>query len=298
SAIAGDILRDYVAGEMTAPFRVIRGYTLPPNEGRLLFIASSYSGNTEEIMALLRQAKERDADIYTITSGGALQEEARTHGYPLIPIPPGYPPRGALGYSFVSLLYLLRGFYPGVDVEADVEQTSRHLEHLAASYAEAGEGSPPFRAAREIAGKIPVIYAPSHLESVAVRWKGQLSENAKVLAFVGIVPEMNHNEICGWQNVPEALKKFYAIFLRDEGEHQRIGLRMGITRELVEPFAGGITEVRTTGKSLLERIFSLIYFGDFVSLYLSLILEVDPMPVGRIDELKRRLAQFPQYDSP
>jgi glucose/mannose-6-phosphate isomerase len=292
SAIAGDILEDYVSSHIKVPLQVIRGYDLKGHpEGKILFVFLSYSGNTEETLSLLDQAEGLNADIFMITTGGKLKARAVTRGYPVLVIPDGYPPRGALGYSFISLLYMLSSFYPEVDVERDVSRTVDLLRGLVPSYYSAGNNSPPYVLAEKIQGKLPVIYTSAGLESVALRWKGQFSENAKVLACMGVIPEMNHNEICGWQNNPEVLRSIHVIFLRDEGEHPRICVRMGVTRELIEPFASGVTEVKSVGKSLLERIFSLIYMGDFVSFFLSNFLDTDPMPVEKINILKDRLEQ-------
>jgi glucose/mannose-6-phosphate isomerase len=294
SAIAGDILRDCTRRGARAPIRVVRGYDLPAATGpRTLFVASSYSGNTEETLSLFEQAQRAGAGILAVTTGGTLRDLAESGGHPCVGIPAGYPPRGALGYSFVTLLRLLHPFYPDLDIERDVARTADLLDGLTPSYTADGPDSPPRRLAQALVGKIPVVYAPASIESVAVRWKGQFSENAKVLAFAGILPEMNHNEICGWQNNPEALRGMHAIFLRDGGEHPRVRLRMEITRELIAPSAGGVTEVRSSGNSLLERIFSLIYMGDLVSLYLSVFLGTDPIPVEKIDTLKGRLADAP-----
>ncbi len=292
SAIAGDILRDYAGSHMNVPLQVVRGYTLPGRPGgRILFVFLSYSGNTEEMLSLLDQAEGTNADIIAITTGGKLGERADAGGYPCLRIPDGYPPRGAVGYSFISLLHILSPFYPEVDVEGDVARTVELLRGLVPLYSSAEEGSPPRALAEKILGKVPVIYASAGLESVALRWKGQLAENAKVLALANVIPEMNHNEICGWQNNPEVLRGFHVIFLRDRGEHPRIAIRMRVTRDLIEPVAGGVTEVKSEGESLLERIFYLIYMGDFVSFFLSNFLNTDPMPVEKIDILKERLAR-------
>jgi len=293
SAIAGDILSDYAGNSMTVPIRVVRGYTLPPSPaGRLLFLASSYSGNTEEVLSLLDQAEEAGAEILVATSGGILKQRAEDEGYPSIDLPAGYPPRGALGYSFASILFMLRRFYPALDVEGDLGRVSDLLKGLTTSYASGGEDSEPYRLANIILGRIPVIYVSSHIASVAVRWTCQFSENAKVLAFVGVLPEIDHNEISGWENYPGILKDLHVLILRDSGEHRRVAARMEITGDMIRPFSGGVTAVESIGKSLLERIFSLIYKGDFVSFYLSHLLDTDPMTVSKIDELKDRLLRI------
>ena len=251
-------------------------------------------GELEEVLALLEQVESTDADIFVLPSGGLLAERAVERGYPMIDIPPGYPPRGVLGYSFVSLLCLLRRFYPRVNIEEDRVRTADLLRRLRSSYDSPSRENEAFQLANGLLGRIPILYVPSHIESVAVRWKCQLSENAKVLAFVSVLPEMNHNEICGWENYPDTLKSLHALFLRDAGENPRMDVRMRITRELIEPVSGGVTEVRSRGKSLLERIFSLIYLGDFVTFYLSRLLDTDPVPVSKIDLLKERLSRLPK----
>ncbi len=295
SAIAGDILRDYVGDHLIVPYRVVRDYTLPaPPQGKVLLVLTSYSGNTEEILSLLDQAQGLDAEILAITTGGILKARSDAKGYPTIVLPPGYPPRGALGYSFVSLLYALHPLYPEIDIEKDLSSTVEGLSKVSTLFSSEGSDNPCFALAREIVGKIPVIYTSNRLQSIALRWKGQFSENAKVIAFRGLLPEMNHNEICGWQNHPDALKKLHAIFLREDAEHERVRVRFEVTKELIEPLAGGLTEVKARGKSLLERLFYLIYMGDFVSFFLARLLDTDPIPVEKIDLLKSRMAQISQ----
>jgi glucose/mannose-6-phosphate isomerase len=298
SAIAGDILRDYVGDHLVVPYQVVRDYRLhAPPPGKALFVINSYSGDTEEILSLLDQAEDLDADILAITTGGILKARSEAKGYPTIIIPPGYPPRSALGYSFVSLLYVLHPLYPEIDIETDMSSTVEGLQKVSSLFSSESSDNPSLALAREIQGKIPVIYTSNRLQSIALRWKGQFSENAKVIAFQSLLPEMNHNEICGWQNHPDALKKLHAIFLREDGEHERIRVRFEVTKELIEPLAGGLTELKTRGKSLLERLFYLIYMGDFVSFFLARLLDTDPMPVEKIDLLKKRMAQISRNKS-
>jgi glucose/mannose-6-phosphate isomerase len=294
SAIGGDLLRDYLADVVDLPIVVNRGYHLPCFVGpSTLVFASSYSGDTEETLAACREALQRKSNIVAISSGGELAQLASQEGFPLIQIPRGYPPRAALGYSFVALLMSMSKMGLVGDQEENLGETQELIRRRAVEY---GLTVPLAKnEAKEIAlklhGKLPFIYAwAQRLEAVAIRWRGQLAENAKQLSSHHLLPEMNHNEIVGW-GAPRALgdQNLVVVFLRDRQEPSSIAKRTEITKELIGPSVAEIVEVWTTGASLLARLFSLLYLGDFVSLYLAALNGVDPTPVLRIEKLKRKL---------
>ncbi|MBP2671904.1 MAG: bifunctional phosphoglucose/phosphomannose isomerase [candidate division NC10 bacterium] len=293
SAIAGDLLRSYLAGKLDVPLIVNRHYTLPAFVGRgTLVLVSSYSGNTEETNAAHRAAERRGAKILCISSGGITSTLAARHGRPLIRIPGGLPPRGALGYSFFPLLLALTrmGFVPSRARE--IAETVALLRAQAKAFSDpASEGNPAAAIAEMLNRRIGIIYAAADLlEPVATRWRGQLEENAKTLAFSHILPEMNHNEIVGWQVLTGAMKEMQVIFLRDSEDHPRVQTRIDVTRSLLLPYTGRITEVWSQGVGRLARMFSLVQLADWVSLYLAAAHGVDPMPVAAIDRLKKALA--------
>ena len=147
------------------------------------------------------------------------------------------------------------------------------------------------RLAAQLFGRFPVIYAWSwRYQAVAVRWRGQLAEISKQLSSHHLLPEMNHNELAGWQHPADVLSQAVVILLRDDREPQRIERRMDLTAGSLASRAGRVTEVRADGRSLLARLFSLIYLGDFVSYYLAALNGVDPTPIESIEQLKSRLA--------
>ena len=153
------------------------------------------------------------------------------------------------------------------------------------------EGNPAVTLAEMLDHRVGILYAAADLlEPVATRWRGQLEENAKTLAFSHTLPEMNHNEIVGWQVLTDAMKEMQVIFLRDPEDHARVQTRIDITRSLLLPSTGRITEVWSQGVGRLARMFSLVQLGDWVSLYLAAAHGVDPMPVAAIDRLKKALA--------
>lgn len=293
SAIAGDLLRSYLAGRLKVPMTVNRHYTLPAFVGRgTLVLVSSYSGNTEETNAAHRAALRRGARIVCISSGGTTARLAQRHKSPLIRIPGGLPPRGALGYSFFPLLLALTRMGFVASRAREITETVTLLRAQAKAFSDPGsEENPALAIAGMLDRRIGILYAAADLlEPVATRWRGQLEENSKSLAFSNTLPEMNHNEIVGWQVPTDAMKEMQVIFLRDAEDHPRVQTRIDVTRSLLLPSTGRITEVWSQGVGRLARMFSLVQLGDWVSLYLAVAHGVDPTPVDAIDRLKRALA--------
>ena len=294
SAIGGDLLRSYLAGECKVPIAVSRHYFLPAYVGaQSLVIVSSYSGNTEETISSHNDAMKRKAKILCITSGGKVMAAAKRKKQPLIEIPGGLPPRAALGYSFFPTLISLSKLGFIKPKKKEINETIVLLKEKAKLYSDLSlSGNTALRIAERLHGKLPVIYSSAdRFDTVNVRWRGQISENAKMLAYGHVFPELNHNEIVGWEVVKEVMAKIHVVLLRDTEDHPRVQLRMNITKEIIRGLADGITEVQSEGKSLLTRLFSLIYLGDWVSFYLAVLNSVDPTPVKKIDFLKNELAK-------
>jgi glucose/mannose-6-phosphate isomerase len=294
SAIGGDLLRSYLGNELAVPFIVNRYYTLPKFVGpKTLVIISSYSGNTEETISAYKDAIKRKAKVLCISTGGVVAEMAKKQKHPWVQVPPGLSPRAALGYSFFPLLVVLSKLGIIKSKDKDIKETLQLLAAKSAQYSNplASENA-PLRLAEQLKGKFPIIYSPAeHLDTINVRWRGQIAENAKQLSSGHVLPEMNHNELVGWKVLTELMSKMHVIFLRDAGTHPRVAVREAITKQIVSQYAGGVTEVVSEGKSLLARMFSLIHFGDWVTLYLAILNIEDPEPVKVIDFLKNELAK-------
>jgi glucose/mannose-6-phosphate isomerase len=218
---------------------------------------------------------------------------AKKFKHPWIQIPPGLSPRAALGYSFFPLLVSLSKLGLIKSKDKDIKETVRLLESKAVIFSnpESAENM-PLKLAVMLKNKLPIIYSPAeHLDTVNIRWRGQLAENAKQLSSGHVLPEMNHNELVGWKVLTDLMKQMHVVFLKDTGTHRRVALREEITKNIVSQYAGGVTEVESEGKSLLARMFSLIHYGDWVSLYLAILNNEDPEPVAVIDFLKSELAK-------
>jgi glucose/mannose-6-phosphate isomerase len=293
SAMGGDLLKSYLFGELNIPLMVNRNYKIPHFVTRdTLVFANSYSGNTEETLSAYREARKRGAKIIGLTSGGKLKEYCQEDGNPVIIIPSGFPPRTALGYLFFPLVITLERLKLIRSKRKEIEETIKISRELSQELGPRKEGNRAKQLAQELYHKVPVVYSSSeYFEPVALRWKDQFNENSKVFAVWNLFPELNHNEIVGWEILEEITKNFRIILIRDKGDFKRIKVRMDITKSIIEKKVGGISEVWSKGNSLLARIFSLIYLGDFVSFYLAILNGADPTPVKMIDLLKKELAK-------
>ena len=294
SAIGGDLLRSYLGGQIKVPIFVNRNYSLPGfvDEDTLLF-AVSYSGNTEETISAYQKAIERRAKVMAITSGGKLRDLCRSDGVPPILIPPGMPPRTAIGYLFLPMLIALVETGLIEDKTKEIEETISLLEELRKGWEPSSQLSrnQAKELAQRLPGKLILIYGSDHLEAVCLRWKTQINENSKSLAYPVAFPELNHNEIVGWEGMEELRGKIEVIILRDMGEPDRIKSRIEITKSVIGDRPSEVEEVWSQGDSILARLFSLIYLGDWVSFYLAILQGVDPTPVKPIELLKKRLAE-------
>ena len=295
SAIGADLIRSYTAGEIRLPLVVNRNYTLPNfvDKNTLIF-ASSYSGDTEETLSSYAEAKKRKAKIIAISSNGELERLVEKDGVSLIKIPAGIPPRCALAYSFIPPMLVLckLGLIKGKDKEID-----ESIEILGSLKRELGPDSPADsnlskKTAMALKSKYPIIYGSNdRIDVVITRWRSQLAENGKHLASTHVFPEMNHNEIVGWDFPAELMGQFIVIFLRDKEDHKRIAKRIDITRDILAKKGIKIAEVSSRGKGLLSRMMSLIYIGDMASFYLAILNGIDPTPVDRVTYLKKELAK-------
>ena len=295
SAIGGDLVRSYLLSKCPVPFTINRTYDLPGfvNE-KTLVIASSYSGSTEESLSMFDEASRRGAKIICITTGGKLAELAKAHNLPIIILPTGFQPRAALAYSFVPVLLTLEkiGFTSGE--AANINGAAEMLDTLAKEYGSLNltESNEANILAHTLLSKIPVIYsANDHFDSVNIRWRGQIQENGKHVAFGNVLPEMNHNEINGWDFPHTIQDKFQVIFLRSQqDEHSQVTKRFGILHEVLASKGVEVKECSAQGNTLMARMFSLISLADWTSYYLAILAGVDPSPVPVIMQLKSKLA--------
>jgi len=292
SAIGGALARAALGDHASRPIFVTRAYGLPSwTTPDTTVLCASYSGNTEETLACYESAGALGAKRTVVTTGGRLAEMARADGVPVIPLPGGFQPRAAVAYMIVASLEVAALCGVGPRLTSEVDVAASHTEQLVAEWGpQAEEDSLAKELARSLHGTTPLIAGAGVTTPIAYRWKTQLNENAKQLAFWAELPELDHNEIAGWEGAP-AQGRFSAVFLDDSDAHPRIKERMAISERLIAPTAAVSHRIETRGQTGIERVISLVLLGDLVSIYLAALRGVDPGPVTAIDELKEQLAK-------
>ena len=291
-----------IAGDYAAAIAVAHGTRIAVHKGyapipawairvRPLVIAASYSGNTEETLDAALSAHEGGLPVATVTTGGTLAEMAAKRGWPSIVVPPGLQPRAAAGHMIGAVLKLLEGAH-AID-----DQRFALIEAAGIADAALAEGSTRWLEAEGVAaglsGRIPIIYGGGPLTTVvAQRWKTQINENAKIPAWWSVLPELDHNEITGWETMPEVTSKHLGIVaLTDRADHPRIEARLAHTARLTEDAVPWVARISSEGTSPLARLISLTAVGDMVSWMIADAAGVDPLPVATIERLKKLLVE-------
>lgn len=291
SAIAGDILIDFVYSKLNIPIYVCKDYSLPcfVNKDSLVFIVS-YSGNTEETLSCFKEAKEKNAILIGITSDGELEKIFKKYRLPLIKIPSGFQPRVALPYLFFSIIVALKSIGILKNFDKEIKEAIKILKNIRKKYSSENKLK-KFGEIYKIAKNVKksdaiIIYSPESLKGVATRIKNQINENSKMLAWIGLIPEIGHNEISGWQEVKKS--NFSVLLLRDRKEDKRIKIRFEYIKKILKEKAK-IYEIFSEGKSELAKIFSLIYLGDILSLHIANERNVDAKNVPLQEKIKEIL---------
>ena len=286
SGIGGTIAKQLVTDQIKIPVLVNNDYSLPAfvNENTLV-IVSSFSGNTEETLEALKQAQSVNAEIACITSGGKLAEIARENNYNLIILPKAFSPRAMLTYSVVQQFFLFK-HYGIIDDSfiGKIQSTVTFLDSEVESIKDLAH-----QTALALHSKTFVIYSEASIEGVAIRLRQQINENSKSLGWHHVVPEMNHNELVGWAG---GKPEYAVILLRTSYEFSRSKVRLDISKEIIKKHTPNVIELDAKGETLIEQSFYHILLGDWVSVYLAELNQVDDVEVKVIDYLKGELAKI------
>ncbi|HEX3805104.1 MAG TPA: bifunctional phosphoglucose/phosphomannose isomerase [Solirubrobacteraceae bacterium] len=290
SSIGGALARAALGDGASRPIVLARDYALPGwTTPDTTVLCASYSGNTEETLAAYDAAQALGATTIVVTTGGKLAEQARIDGVPVIPLPGGFQSRAAVGYGLVAALEVARLCGAGESLHAEVDVAAEHAASLAKAWGpDSDEDSLAKTLARGLNGTIPQIAGAALTSPVAYRWKTQINENAKAPAFAAVLPELDHNELVGWDGASD-FGPFSAVFLDDSDLHPRVRQRIELTRGLIASRGGATFRVETIGQTRLQRLVSVVLLGDLVSLYLAALRGVDPAPVAATESLKSAL---------
>ncbi|HAS80758.1 MAG: Bifunctional phosphoglucose/phosphomannose isomerase [Candidatus Nomurabacteria bacterium GW2011_GWE1_32_28] len=249
-----------------------------------LIILSSYSGNTEEVLDAFQKAKENNLSMAVISVGGKLLSLAKENGIPYIKLPnTGIQPRMALGYSIKAFLKLIGD-------EDGLKEISKLSEILNPNdYEETGKIF-----AKKLKNYVPIIYTSSNNLSIVYNWKIKLNETGKIPSFYNVLPELNHNEMTGFDVVDatkELSNKFYFIILKDEEDDERIINRMNILEKLYKDRNLKVEIIEIKGNDIWHKIFSSLVLADWTAYYTALEYEQDPEQVPMVEELKKLITK-------
>ena len=289
SALAADYI-PVIWPEITIPYAVSRSYTLPGwVDGTTLVVISSYSGNTEEILAVLEAAQQRQAQIVVMSSGGALAEQAADHSHPYLQIPSGVQPRMSYLYQLKALATILDAWGVTQDAVEQLQAAGQTLGDIPRQWTASvpTEQNQAKQLAEHLAGKTPVIYG-GILYPAAYKWKISCNENAKNTAWCGQYSEFNHNEFLGWSSHPIE-KPFGVVDLISSFDHPQVQKRFALTDKLLSGKRPKALQIAAEGESLLEQLLWVTALGDMVSIYLAILNGVNPTPVELIEKFKKEL---------
>ncbi|MFO0920634.1 MAG: bifunctional phosphoglucose/phosphomannose isomerase [Candidatus Saccharimonadales bacterium] len=292
SALAAAMLSSWP--KLRLPLQIVKNYDLPKYVGeRTLFVASSYSGNTEETLEALRQAEERQCPIIVIAAGGELVKIAEEKNYPLFRIPEGFQPRMAVFYNFAALIQMFEQLQL---IESGSVEELRYTADWLAEQSKAWTVDRPLsenlakQIAHELVGRSIVIYSGPFLAPAGYKWKINFNENSKNVAWCNQYPEFNHNEILGWTSHPTD-KPYAVVDLYCNLDNERVKKRFEITNRLLSGKRPAPCVVNVDADSELKALLWTIVLGDFVSLYLALLNGINPTPVEIISKLKEALKE-------
>lgn len=292
SAIGGELLRDWLSDRISVPIGICRDYFLPSYvDEKSLVIAVSYSGDTEETLSAFLDAVKRRCILVTVSTGGHLQSFSKRLGVPHIKISTDSPaPRAAIAYTFVPLAVVMEecNFIEGIDGElneaVDVLMRVSRENGLTIPF----ESNITKKLAFEIGDTIPVVYGYRQYKSIAQRLKCQFNENSKVPSKFEVFPELNHNDIMGWEAPRKLTNKFSILLLREPTEPEEITRRIEATKEIAKE---KIIEIQALGTLKLTKMLSAMYIGDLTSIYLAFLRGVDPTPTRSIAHVKQRMGE-------
>ena len=289
SGIAGELIRDWLEPLISVPIYVIKDHRLPNHARKGLLVAISCSGNTQEILSVIKDASKKGLEIVTLSSGGAVSDLAKKAGHPHIESKMITSPRTSFPYIFFPLVNLFAkiGIYDG---KREVLESFEYMREILGQI----NSKIPFEAnsakqsANWLQDGIPVIYGANWSRAVAMRFKNQLNENAKMHALFDILPELCHNEIMSWESNSGHL--FRPIFLRTDDELSEISSRFDLLRDILQDRGMKVHEIKIPWRGTLPTALALLLMIDYISVYAAIARGVDPSTTETIDLVKKRLA--------
>lgn len=290
SALSAELIKSWPG--LPVPFIINKSYDLPvwANKGSLV-ICSSYSGNTEETLAVFKKALQQKTQLVVLAHGGSLLDAARVNDVPYVEIPTCQQPRTSTMYSLrAAIEVLIAAGLLDETVIGELETVAQPLEDACRQWVadQPESNNQAKQIASNMVGKTSIIYGGSLTFPAAYIWKISVNENAKNTAWVGQLPEFNHNEFLGWSLYPVE-KPFAVIDLISSFEHERILKRFEVSDRMLSGKRPKSITVAAKGKSILEQLLYLVLLGNYATTYLAILNNVDPAPVNLVEKFKKEL---------
>lgn len=298
SCLAGLIAKQWLNRDynLAVPFEVTRDYQVPAyvNEQSLV-ICVSVSGNTEETLSSMRDALDKQAQVVVISSGGELIEQAKNRTLPYVQLDKISQPRYGVPMHLRAITAILAQYQVLPDSKAfdelytSYQTVKTFAERLTATITT--DRNPAKQLALAAVGKTVLVYSSATFSPLAYKWKTSFNENAKNTVWCNEFPEFNHNEFIGWTSHPID-KPFCVVTLRSNLDRARINQRLDLTERLLSGHRPASRDIVLTGDSYIQQVLCGAILGDFSSIYLGLLNNVDPTPVGLVEKFKKELAML------
>lgn len=294
SALGARVLIALFKMDLFVPIEIVTDYMLPGYvNSDSLVILSSYSGNTEETLSALGDARERGAKVFGITTGGALAKNIGEEGNLFLidaKHNPSGQPRMAIGYSFGALCGVLskNGYIKLSDDE--VKTSISELSEIISLFEKKNSESRAWEISEKLYGKIPIIVSSEHLFGASHVFKNQLNETAKSMSFLFEIPELNHHLMEGLTNPASIKENFIFLFIESNFYYERVRKRYEITKDVVSKNGIEYLEYEAVSKSRLSQVFEILAMGSFVQLFLGEKYGADPISIPWVDYFKEQLS--------
>ncbi len=302
SAIAGDLVSDLAGPTSPMPIRIVRDFRIPglftgntagsgQKPGQLVVVCS-FSGETEETLAMFDLARSAGVAIAVITGGGTLSHRAAEAGIPMMTVGAPGEPRSAVGYNLMllaSLLYRI-GVLSVSDKEVhDAVEAAESMVSQVGIEVPAKDNQAKLLA-KELVGRLVLVYGGGNLSGMALRWKSQINENGKSWAFAELLPELLHNSVESFPSGLEIRQLTTALLLRPHQTTPELGLRYEVLGETLD--RSGIENRMFTGVAggPLVQSLSMIILGDYISYYMGLLNGINPSETPNIVMSKEQLS--------
>lgn len=296
SGLGGHIIESLYGREIKVPFKVINSYNLPGFvNSQTLYILSSYSGTTEEILATFNEARKRNAKLLIICAGGKLAQLAKRYKIPAYIFNPIYnpsnQPRMGLGYSVFGQLGLIKKSGLIKLSDSDVSQAIQNvvLLHQKNGFKNKAKQNKSKILAKQLHNKIVVIVGAEHLSGNAHVIANQINENSKNFSAYFLLSELNHHLMEGLIHPVNNTRQLHFLFINSPAYSNNIIKRLNITKQVLRKNNIGFSEYKTVTKSKLSQVAEVLLVGSYVNYYLALLYGIDPSPIPYVDYFKKKL---------